>query len=91
MHFPGGVGVRVDTHVYAGCVIPPYYDSLIAKLIVKGKSRNEAITKMYHALEEFIIEGIKTTIPFHKKLMSNEQFRSGNFDTKFIESFVFEE
>jgi acetyl-CoA carboxylase biotin carboxylase subunit len=91
MHFPGGVGVRVDTHVYAGCIIPPYYDSLIAKLIVKGKTRDEAITKMYHALEEFIIEGIKTTIPFHKKLMANERFRSGNFDTKFIESFVFEE
>lgn len=91
LHFPGGNGIRVDTHVYAGYVIPPYYDSLIAKLIVKGKTRDEAITKMYHALDEFIIEGIKTTIPFHKKLMLNEQFRSGNFDTKFIESFVFEE
>jgi acetyl-CoA carboxylase biotin carboxylase subunit len=91
MHFPGGIGVRVDTHVYAGCIIPPYYDSLIAKLIVRGKTRAEAITKMYHALEEFIIEGIKTTIPFHKKLMLNEQFRNGDFDTKFVESFVFEE
>jgi len=91
MHFPGGFGVRVDTHVYAGYYIPPYYDSLIAKLIVKGKTREEAITKMYYALDEFIIEGIKTTIPFHKKLMLNEKFRSGNFDTKFIESFVFEE
>ncbi len=91
MHFPGGFGVRVDTHVYAGYFVPPYYDSLIAKLIVKGKTREEAITKMYYALDEFIIEGIKTTIPFHKKLMLNEKFRSGNFDTKFIESFVFEE
>jgi acetyl-CoA carboxylase, biotin carboxylase subunit len=91
MHFPGGFGVRVDTHVYAGYVIPPYYDSMIAKLIVKGKTREEAVTKMYYALDEFIIEGIKTTIPFHKKLMMNEKFRSGDFDTKFIESFVFEE
>jgi acetyl-CoA carboxylase biotin carboxylase subunit len=91
MHFPGGFGVRVDTHVYAGYYIPPFYDSLIAKLIVKGKTREEAVTKMYYALDEFIIEGIKTTIPFHKKLMLNEKFRSGNFDTKFIESFVFEE
>jgi len=89
MHFPGGFGVRVDTHVYAGYFIPPYYDSLIAKLIVRGKTREEAVTKMYYALDEFIIEGIKTTIPFHKKLMLDEKFRSGNFDTKFIESFVF--
>jgi acetyl-CoA carboxylase, biotin carboxylase subunit len=91
LHFPGGFGVRVDTHIYAGYIIPPYYDSLIAKLIVKGKTREEAITKMYYALDEFIIEGVKTTIPFHKKLMMNERFRTGNFDTKFIESFVFEE
>jgi acetyl-CoA carboxylase biotin carboxylase subunit len=91
MHFPGGFGIRVDTHAYAGYVIPPYYDSLIAKLIVKGKTREEAVTKMYHALEEFIIEGIKTTIPFHKKLMLNDKFRSGDFDTKFIESFTFQD
>ncbi len=91
LHFPGGFGVRVDTHVYDGYIIPPYYDSLIAKLIVKGKNREEAVGKMYYALDEFIIEGIKTTIPFHKKLMLNEKFRSGNFDTNFIESFVFEE
>jgi acetyl-CoA carboxylase, biotin carboxylase subunit len=91
LHFPGGFGVRVDTHVYAGYVIPPYYDSLIAKLIVKGKTREEAVMKMYHALDEFIIEGIKTTIPFHKKLMLNDQFQSGQFDTKFMESFVFKE
>ena len=91
LHFPGGCGVRVDTHIYAGYVIPPYYDSLIAKLIVKAKTREEAIIKMYYALDEFIIEGIKTTIPFHKKLMMNDKFRSGDFDTKFIESFVFED
>jgi acetyl-CoA carboxylase biotin carboxylase subunit len=91
LHFPGGFGVRVDSHVYAGYVIPPYYDSLIAKLIVKSKTREEAIIKMHHALDEFIIEGIKTTIPFHRKLMLDERFRSGDFDTKFIESFTFEE
>jgi len=91
MHFPGGFGVRVDTHAYAGYIIPPYYDSLIAKLIVKGKTREEAVIKMYHALDEFIIEGIKTTIPFHKKLMLNDKFRSGDFDTKFIESFDFQD
>jgi acetyl-CoA carboxylase, biotin carboxylase subunit len=91
LHLPGGFGIRIDTHIYSGYVIPPYYDSLIAKLIVKGKTREEAITKMYHALDEFVIEGIKTTIPFHKKLMLNEKFKSGNFDTGFIESFVFEE
>ena len=91
LHFPGGFGVRVDTHIYAGYVIPPYYDSLIAKLIVKAKTREETITKMYYALDEFIIEGIKTTIPFHKKLMMNEKFKSGDFDTKFIETFVFED
>jgi acetyl-CoA carboxylase biotin carboxylase subunit len=91
LHFPGGIGVRIDTHIYAGYVIPPYYDSLIAKLIVKGKTREEAVTKMYYALDEFIVEGIKTTIPFHKKLMLDEKFRSGDFDTKFIESFAFED
>ncbi len=87
LHFPGGFGVRIDTHVYAGYEIPPFYDSLIAKLIAKGRTREEAMDKMYHALDEFIIEGIKTTIPFHKKLMKDERFRSGNFDTKFIETF----
>jgi acetyl-CoA carboxylase biotin carboxylase subunit len=87
LHFPGGFGVRVDTHAYQDYLIPPYYDSLVAKLIVKGRTRDEAVEKMYHALDEFIIEGIKTTIPFHKKLMRNDRFRSGNFDTKFIESF----
>jgi acetyl-CoA carboxylase biotin carboxylase subunit len=88
-HMPGGFGVRVDTHAYDGYEIPPYYDSLVAKLIVKAKTREEVVEKMHHALDEFIIEGIHTTIPFHKKLMKNEQFRSGEFDTKFIEQFDF--
>lgn len=90
-HLPGGFGVRVDTHAYAGYEIPPYYDSLVAKLIVKGKSREETVEKMYHTLDEFIVEGIQTTIPFHKKLMRNGRFRSGEFDTKFIEQFNFKE
>jgi acetyl-CoA carboxylase biotin carboxylase subunit len=90
-HMPGGFGVRVDTHAYAGYEIPPYYDSLVAKLIVKAKSREEVVEKMYHTLDEFIIEGIHTTIPFHKKLMKNEQFMSGVFDTKFVEHFNFKD
>ena len=88
LHFPGGPGVRVDTHAYQAYVIPPFYDSLVAKLIVRARTREEAVEKMYHSLEEFIIEGIRTTIPFHKKLMMNDQFRSGQFDTSFIESFT---
>ncbi|HWP81416.1 MAG TPA: acetyl-CoA carboxylase biotin carboxylase subunit [Bacteroidota bacterium] len=88
-HFPGGFGVRVDTHAYDGYEIPPYYDSLVAKLIVKSRTREEAVEKMYYALDEFVIEGIKTTIPFHQKLMRDERFRSGKFDTKFLESFNF--
>ena len=90
-HMPGGFGVRVDTHAYAGYEIPPYYDSLVAKVIVKAKTRDEVVDKMYHTLDEFIVEGIHTTIPFHKKLMKNEQFRSGDFDTKFIEQFNFKD
>ena len=90
-HMPGGFGVRVDTHAYTGYEIPPYYDSLVAKLIVKAKTRDEAIDKMYHTLDEFIIEGIQTTIPFHKKLMRNDQFRSGHFDTTFVENFDFKD
>lgn len=82
---PGGHGVRIDTHVYAGYRIPPYYDSMIAKLIVVAQTREEAITKMGRALDEYIIEGVKTTIPFHQRLMKNEKFRSGNFTTKFLE------
>ncbi len=84
-HQPGGHGVRLDTHAYAGYRIPPYYDSMISKLIVVAQTREEAITKMERALDEYIIEGVKTTIPFHKKLMKNERFRSGNFTTKFME------
>lgn len=86
---PGGHGVRVDSHVYAGYVIPPYYDSMISKLITVAQTREEAITKMERALDEYIIEGVNTTIPFHKALMRNEDFRNGNFNTKFLESFDF--
>jgi acetyl-CoA carboxylase biotin carboxylase subunit len=91
LHFPGGFGVRVDTHAYDGYVIPPYYDSLVAKIIVKSKTRAEAIEKMYYALDEFVVEGIKTTIPFHRKLMRDERFQSGHFDTKFLDSFDFKD
>lgn len=83
-HVPGGFGVRVDTHSYAGYQIPPYYDSLIAKLIVHAPTREEAINKMIQALEEFIIEGIHTTIPFHKKVMMDRDFREGKYDTGFV-------
>jgi acetyl-CoA carboxylase biotin carboxylase subunit len=86
-HSPGGHGVRIDTHAYAGYVIPPYYDSMISKLIVVAQTREEAITKMERALDEYIIEGIKTTIPFHQKLMKDEKFRSGDFTTKFMDTF----
>ena len=87
LHTPGGHGVRVDSHVYAGYVIPPYYDSMIAKLIAVAQTREEAINTMHRALSEYVIEGIKTTIPFHLQLMQNEDFRKGNFTTKFMESF----
>ena len=86
-HVPGGLGVRVDTHAYANYVIPPYYDSMIAKLIVTADNREEAIKRMYRALDEFIVEGIYTTIPFHKKVMHHEKFIEGNFDTGFIEKY----
>ncbi len=89
LHLPGGHGVRVDTHVYSGYTIPPYYDSMIAKLIVSAQSREEAIVRMKRALQEFIIEGVKTTIPFHIRLMDDPQFRSGQFTTKFLETFDF--
>jgi acetyl-CoA carboxylase biotin carboxylase subunit len=88
-HMPGGFGVRVDTHAYAGYTVPPYYDSLTAKLIVYAQTREGAINKMAGALEEFVIEGIKTTIPFHRQVMQNEKFRSGRFDTSFLDTFVF--
>ena len=89
-HMPGGFGVRVDTHAYAGYAVPPYYDSLIAKLVVYAQTREGAINKMAGALEEFVIEGIRTTIPFHRQVMQNEKFRSGRFDTSFLETFRFE-
>lgn len=90
-HSSKGHGVRVDTAVYAGYSIPPYYDSMIAKLICRARTREECITKMERALEEFIIEGIKTTIPFHKKLMKDEKFRAGDFHTGFLDNFDFGE
>lgn len=91
IHMPGGHGVRIDSHVYAGYTIPSNYDSMIAKLICTGQSREEVITRMKRALQEFVIEGVKTTIPFHIALMDNATFRSGKFTTKFLEtSFDFE-
>ena len=89
LHLPGGRGVRVDSHVYAGYSIPPNYDSMIAKLIVSGQTREEVLVRMKRALEEFVIEGINTTIPFHIKLMEDEGFKSGDFTTKYLESFDF--
>ena len=87
LHTPGGHGVRVDSHAYAGYVIPPNYDSMIGKLITVARTRNEAIDTMYRALSEYVIEGVKTTIPFHLQLMHDERFRSGDFNTKFLEGF----
>lgn len=87
LHKPGGHGVRVDTHIYAGYSIPPNYDSMIAKLIVVAQTRDECIVKMRRALDEFIIEGIKTTIPLQIQLMNNKDFVEGNFTTKFMETF----
>ena len=88
-HMPGGKGVRVDSHAYAGYEIPSQYDSLIGKMIVHSPNREEAINRMERALEETIIEGPKTTIPFHQEIMKNKKFRSGDFDTSFLESFEF--
>ena len=88
-HLPGGFGVRVDTHCYTGYHVPPYYDSLIAKLVVYAQTRDGAINKMVSALDEFMIEGIKTTIPFHRQVMRDEKFRQGTFDTSFLEGFQF--
>ena len=87
LHIPGGHGIRVDTHIYAGYSIPPYYDAMIAKLIVSGQSRKEAVVRMKRALQEFVIEGVKTTIPLHIKLMDDERFKVGNFTTTFLDSF----
>ena len=86
-HPPGGHGVRVDTHAYAGYRIPPHYDSMIAKLIVRAPTREETIRKMRRALEEFIVEGVHTTIPFHRQLMDDPDFRAGTFDTRFMDTF----
>ena len=88
-HSPGGHGVRVDTHVYSGYVIPPNYDSMIAKVICVAHTREEALSTMERALSEFVIEGIKTTIPFHLKLLQDPNFRAGNFTTKFMETFEY--
>jgi acetyl-CoA carboxylase biotin carboxylase subunit len=87
LHLPGGHGVRLDTHVYSGYIIPPNYDSMIAKLIVTSQTREEAIDKMRRALDEFIIEGIKTTIPFHRQLMDDPAYVKGDYTTKFMETF----
>ena len=87
LHTPKGRGVRCDTHVFAGYTVPPTYDSMIAKLIVKDTTRERAIAKMLRALDEFIIEGVKTTVPFHQQLLVDDRFRAGDFDTKFLESF----
>ena len=88
-HCPGGHGIRIDAHVYSGYTIPPNYDSMISKLIVVARTRDEAILKMKRALGEYIIEGVKTTIPFHQKLMEDENFVKGNFTTKFMEDFEY--
>ncbi|MBC8214761.1 MAG: acetyl-CoA carboxylase biotin carboxylase subunit [Candidatus Marinimicrobia bacterium] len=88
-HMPGGMGIRVDTHAYAGYHIPPNYDSMIAKLVVHAPSRKEAINRMRGALDECVIEGIKTSVPFHKQLLMDEEFCNGNFDTSFLETFEY--
>ena len=88
LHFPGGFGVRIDSHIYNDYVIPPNYDSLIAKLIIWGTDRPHAIRRALRALEEFKIEGIKTTIPFHMKVLNNEKFIEGDFDTSFIDKHI---
>ncbi|MDE0472107.1 MAG: acetyl-CoA carboxylase biotin carboxylase subunit [Ekhidna sp.] len=89
LHLPGGHGIRVDSHVYAGYMIPPFYDSMIGKLIVSAQTREEAIIKMARALEETVIEGIKTTVPFHLKMMNDEGFKSGKFTTKYLDDWDF--
>jgi len=88
LNLPGGTGIRVDTAAYAEGVIPPYYDSLIAKLCARGRDREEAISRMQRALDMFVVEGIHTSIPLHKRIMADEDFRAGNFDTKFMERFL---
>jgi acetyl-CoA carboxylase biotin carboxylase subunit len=87
-NLPGGTGIRVDTAQYSEGVVPPYYDSLIAKLCARGRDRDEAISRMARALEMFIVEGIHTTIPLHRRIMQDKDFRAGQFDTKFMERFL---
>jgi acetyl-CoA carboxylase biotin carboxylase subunit len=87
LHLPGGRGIRIDTHVYAGYQIPHYYDSMIAKVIAVGRTREEAIEKMIRALDEIVIEGVTTTVGFHKQLLRDEKFREGDYTTKFMETF----
>lgn len=91
LHLPGGHGVRVDTHIYAGYMIPPYYDSMIAKLITTAQTREEAITKMRRALDEFVVEGIQTTIPFHRQLMDDPRYVAGDYAINFMEDFEMDE
>lgn len=86
-HSPGGHGVRIDTHIYAGYIIPPHYDSMVSKLITVAQTREEAILKMKRALDEYVIDGIKTTIPFHQKLMDDPKFNEGDFTTAFMDTF----
>jgi acetyl-CoA carboxylase biotin carboxylase subunit len=91
LHLPGGNGVRVDTHIYAGYKIPSNYDSMIAKIIVHASSRNEAINKILGVLDECVIEGIKTTIPFQKQILADSSFISGNYNTNFLNTFHYKE
>jgi acetyl-CoA carboxylase biotin carboxylase subunit len=91
LNIPSGLGVRVDTHIYAGYEIPPYYDSLIAKLIVLGPTRDLAVRRLQRALAEFIVEGIHTTIPFHQQVVQSQPFMEGNYDTSFVENFSVKE
>ncbi|MDO9261464.1 MAG: acetyl-CoA carboxylase biotin carboxylase subunit, partial [Flavobacteriaceae bacterium] len=91
LHAPGGHGIRIDTHVYSNYMIPPNYDSMIAKLITTAQTREEAINKMRRALDEFVIEGVKTTIPFHRQLMDHPDYLAGNYTTKFMDNFKMEE
>lgn len=86
LYLPGGRGVRVDTHIYQGYIVPPNYDSMLAKLITFGRTRLDAIIRMRRALDEIVIEGVKTTIPFHKMMMEHPKFLRGDFDTKFIDT-----
>ncbi|MEH6546483.1 MAG: acetyl-CoA carboxylase biotin carboxylase subunit, partial [Sneathiella sp.] len=87
-HVPGGLGVRVDSGLYAGYMVPPYYDSLIAKLIVHANSREECLLRLNRALEEFVVSGIKTTLPLHQELLQNEEFQKGEYNIHWLEKFI---